>query len=356
MIQFFRTLTPFLLSFLLSIGSSVSALTTLDGIAAARDGRFQEAHDIWTNVGDAVAHRNLGGIFLTGVLGTTDFEAAHSHFSIAADMGDAQAMLSLGYIYAEGLGQDPNPETAEDWFLAAAELGLPEGQFKWAETLLNRERPDAETVAAVNMLKSAADTGYAPALALIGDLARSGTYTPKNPDLAAVYYTAAADAGSMEASVKLADMHLFAELGAPDIQKAVRHYIAAADTGSSDAMFSLAYLFYQDFGADELLLQSAFTYARTAALAWDERAQFLLGRMYLEARVIPRDNTEAFFWLDLAASAGVMEAHHLRALAYAQLGEDEAKSVHARAVRWFDENHAVPHIHRLIDGNQHKFE
>ncbi len=337
------------------IASAGWALSTEDGVAAARDGRFDEARKIWEEVADAAALRNLGGLHLSGVLGQPDFDAARGHFLTAADLGDAQAMLSLGYINARGMGQDKDAATAEVWFAKAAALDQPEGQFMLARTLLDRNRTDAETQDALDMLNLSAGVGYPPALVLVGDLLRSGTYTDQDVGMAVAYYQSAADAGAVDAMTKLGDVHLFAELGAPDIPAAVRHYLRAAENGATDAMYALAFLFYNDTGADQTLLQTAFNHAQTASLGWDERAQLLLGKMYLDGRATRTNYSEAYFWLDLAASAGVVEAHHLRALAHAQIGPEEAEKVHDRARTWFRENHTTPHVHRLLANNEHAF-
>ncbi len=339
----------------LSCALPVFAETTQDGVAAATDGRFEDAKQIWEDVGDAAALRNLGGLYLSGVLGSTDLEKALQYFQQSADMGDAQAMLSLGHMYANGMGVDVNAAVAESWFGQAANAGLPEGEFMWARSVLDRGASPDETQKALNFLTSASEAGLPAANYAIGDLLRTGTYTDQDVQRALLFYSAAGDSGMTEAFNTLGDIYLFAELGAPDISQAIEYYRKAAEQGNTTAMYSLAFLFYSDPGADEQLLSSAFNFAQSAAMAWDEQAQLLLGRMYLDDRAVPRDNAQAYFWLDLAASAGVVEAHHIRALAFAGLGETRAAAIHDEARRWFDENHAVPHTHRLLGSAAHNF-
>lgn len=339
----------------LTFGADAAAGQSVqDGEQAAMAGQYVEAKDIWETVGDAASLRNLGALYLSGVLGSADYAQALTYFQQAADWGDTQAMLGIGFIYKNGLGVDANNDLAEGWFLRAAEQGLPQGQFMWARSVLDRSATNEETQKALTMMRAAAEVRFPDALASVADLMRTGTYTEQNVPLALEYYRAAAEGGLVDAWNTIGDLHLFAELGAPNIPEAIRNYQIAAQNGSTAAMYSLAYLFYNDPGADDQLLQTAFNYAQSAALVWDEEAQLLLGQMYLEGTATAKNDAQAYFWLDLAASAGVVEAHHLRALAFAGIGAEQAAAIHEEARTWFDENHAVPHTHRLLNGT-HNF-
>lgn len=334
----------------------VQAQTAADGIKLATEGKLQEALALWEEVGDGPSLSNIGGVYVSGVLGgAPDLEKARGYFERAADLGDAKAMLSLGYLYANGLGVAKDPALAETWFSQAADQSLPEAQFMLARMILDRSATTDEINAALAAMMAAANAGFPGALVAVGDLLRSGTYTDRDVPKAISYFKSAAEAGMVEAWTTLGDIYLFAELGTPDIAQAIVHYRKAAELGSVKAMYSLAYFFYHDPGADDQLRQSAFDLARTAALAWDEQAQLLLGRMYLDDLAVPRDAAQAYFWLDLAASAGVVEAHHLRALAFALIGEAQAEAMHQDARKWFEENHATPHTHRLIGAGTHQF-
>jgi len=329
--------------------------TTHDGVQLAMQGRFDDAREVWENVGDGAALRNLAGLFVTGVLGQPDLNAARDHFSRAAALGDAQAMLSLGYMSLNGAGTTRNAGTAEDWFRKAAARDLPEGQVMLARSILDRPADAAEIEHALTQLNAASEALHPPALMLIAELLRSGSFTEMDVEKAAEFYELAAELGAAEALGELGDMYLFAEIGAPDIPRANDYYVQASEKGVSGAMYSLAYLLYGEPDAGAETLDRAFGYARMSSLAWDERGQLLLGRMYIDGRAVPQDYEQAYFWLDLAASAGVIEAHHLRALAHAAIGDDGAEKMHAVARRWFDENHDTPHVHRLLQTSEHKF-
>ena len=337
------------------MGQASHAQTVAEGIAAAKDGRFSDALTIWKSEGSGEALRNIGGLYLAGVLGSTDLDLARTYFENAAELGDAQAMLSLGYMHLNGMGMGVDAPIAEDWFRKAGDLGLAEARFMWARSVLDRKADDTEINAAIRWLKDAAEAGVPKALTSVGDLLRTGTYTERNVDLAVDYYRRAGALGESTALKTIGDIYLFAELGDPDIPKAIEAYRSAADSGNTDAMYSLAYLFYMDPNSNSDTLTTAFDLAKTAAFSWHEQAQWLLGQMYLSGRGGNSDAEQAYFWLDLAASAGVIEAHHLRALAFSKIGADTAAKLHDKARAWFDNNHSIPHSHRGLGGKQHVF-
>ncbi|WP_308916683.1 tetratricopeptide repeat protein [Jannaschia sp. LMIT008] len=331
---------------------AAAALDAGDGVALATQGRFDEARAIWEEVGDGPSLRNLAGLHVAGVLGQADLVAAKALFREAAARGDAPAMLGLGHM---ALGDGVDTLEAETWFRRAADLGLVDAKVMLGRTILGRPTTPDEVQDALALLNEAGDAHHPQALMMIGDLLRGGTYTARDLPKAVSFYELAAAAGAPEASDTLGDIHAFGELGAPDLEAAVDHYARAASGGVKSAMLSLAYMFYRDPGSDADRLSAAFRYAHAAALVWEERAQLLLGHMYLAGRAVPRDPAQAHFWFDLAASAGVVEAHHMRGLTHMAIGADEAARMREAARRWFDENHATPHTHRLLGTASHNF-
>ena len=338
-----------------AFAAHVSAQTAEDGVRLAREGKFQEAITVWEEIGDAISLRNIGGVYISGVLGSEDLETARDYFEQAANLNDAQAMLSLGYIHLSGAGVPKDLATAKGWFVRASDLGLPEAKYMVSQLILDNPHSESDALHAIELLQASAGAGFPKALVRVGDLLRSGTYTEQDVNKALSYYQAAADSGIAEALNTIGDIYLFAELGAANVDKALTSYNKAIEKGVKSSMYSTAFLIYSNPGSNENALSRAYELAKTAALAWDEQAQLLLGRMYIEGRYISRNAEEAFFWLDLAASAGVFEAHHLRALAEMELGPVAAKEIHTRARMWFEENHSTPHTHRLITNNEHRF-
>ena len=146
-----------------------------------------------------------------------------------------------------------------------------------------------------------------------------------------------------------------AELEEADIQQAKVVYRQALSEGVKSASYSLAFLLYNQGSLDPDSLNEAFRTAEIAAFAWDERCQYLLGLMYYEGKAIDQDMEKAYFWLDIAASAGVFESHHIRALAADSLTTEQIQSVKSRAKKWFNDNHDRPHEHIFIDNAIHRY-
>uniref|UniRef100_A4WZS0 Autotransporter-associated beta strand repeat protein n=1 Tax=Cereibacter sphaeroides (strain ATCC 17025 / ATH 2.4.3) TaxID=349102 RepID=A4WZS0_CERS5 len=322
-----------------------------DGVAAARAGRYAEAETLWRRAAEAqdpAAMTNLAGLYMSGTLGRPDLDAARDLFERAAALGDASANVSLGYMFFYGAGVAADPARAEALFDEAARAGSLEGRFMRGEAAFRRGVEGDALRAALEDLRTAAEGRHPPAMARVADLLRSGTYTERDVAKAIDYYRLAAESGVVESMNALGEIHLFAETGKVQMDLALDWLGRAAAAGDAQASHSLALVLYDNPDATEEELRRAFGYARTAAFAWNESAQLLLGRMYLEDRAVPQDLSEAYRWFDLAASAGVFEAHHLRAIAAARLGPEKSAEAHELARRWFDENHATPHTHRLL--------
>lgn len=339
-------------------GQSAFAQSVDQGEAALRAGNVTQARDIWEEnvaTGDAAAMRNLARLHYTNSIMDADLERAHTLLSDAVAQGNGDANLDLGYLYQNGIGVPQSLARAEAFYSKASQAGNLEAAFLHARLVLGRKASPTETRQALAELKATSDAGHPPAVAAVGDLFRTGTFLVKDVEKAIEYYTFAAEKGDLDALNTIGDIYAFAELGVADIDQAATWYERAAAQGNAASAYSLALVLYSDPEANDTDLARAFDYAQIAALAWNEGAQFLLGRMYLEDRATIPDPFEAYRWLDLAASANVFEAHHYRAIAGHDLGPERAQQAHESAAQWFTENHATPHIHRLLSGNYHSF-
>ncbi|MGI9280538.1 MAG: tetratricopeptide repeat protein [Endozoicomonas sp.] len=297
----------------------------------------------------------MGALYLSGSLGSPDFTKAREYLALGAE-ADLSARLAYGHLLMNGLGGEKDLVGAEQVFVRAAKLGSLEGFYLRAKLVLGRNASEAEVRAAVNDINSAAKKGFPPALSTIAELYRTGTFLEKSPQKAVEYYLKAADGGYSEALSTIAEMYLFAELGSADIEKAEVFYRQAISKGIKSANYSLAFFLYNKDLENKSGLGESYRIAKIASLAWDERCQYLLGLMYYEGLAVARDNEQAYFWLDLAASAGVFEAHHIRALAAKALTKDQINKVKSRAREWFVANHDRPHGHLFIDNSKHRYQ
>ncbi|MFT7300638.1 MAG: TPR repeat protein [Porticoccus sp.] len=304
--------------------------------------------------GDVEASAKLGALYLSGSLGSPDFIKARKYLALSAET-DLSARLAYGHLLMNGLGGKADLAAAEQFFAKAAAQGSLEGQYLKAKLILGRNASETEVRSAVNGISSAANKGFPPALSTIAEFYRTGTFLEQSPEKAIEYFLKAVDGGYTEALSTVAEMYLFAELSSANIEKAEDFYRQAISQGVKSARYSFAFLLYNKEPNNKDLMSEAYRVARVAASAWDERCQYLLGLMYYEGKAVSRDNEQAHFWLDLAASAGVFEAHHIRALAAKALTKEQISKVKIRAREWFDENHGRPHVHQSISNSTHRY-
>jgi len=121
---------------------------------------------------------------------------------------------------------------------------------------------------------------------------------------------AKANAGDAAAQVQMGDNSRAAgdavtrdlQLSAEYYKQAVAWYRKASDQGSVAGQMHLAVL-YRDGGKGFARdMEQAAAWYRKAAEQGDVTAQATLGVLYSIGQGLPRDDIEAYFWLDLAAS------------------------------------------------------
>jgi hypothetical protein len=120
-------------------------------------------------------------------------------------------------------------------------------------------------------------------------------------------------------------------------KQAIAWYRKAADQGSIPAEMHIAALYRdggQSFPRDPA--QAAEWY-RKAAGQGDVTAQATLGLLYSIGQGLPRDDVEAYFWLDLAASVpGPNQQKYAanRQLVGARITADQLEEAQDRAAKW----------------------
>ena len=332
-----------------------------EATAALKAGDFATAETILNRLSqddDPAAMRELARLHLSGRAATPDAVRARDLLKQAVNSGNAAAGLDLGYVLLEGIGGPADPLAARGAFAAAADANDEnvEARFMWGKTSLMVSKDPEDLRNAMAEIQLASTQKYGPALALSGDFYLSGTFVGRDPKRAMSLYQEAYANGHKQSAVTVADLFAFGELGTVDLDAAGKWYARAASDGSTKAAHAAAMLIYADPQSSDADLQQAFSFATSAALAWNEDAQYLLGRMYLEGRAVGPDLFEAFKWLDLAATSAVLDAHYLRAIVARDLGPDQVALAREVARTWFETNHATPHSHRLLVGKDHVFQ
>lgn len=336
-----------------------NAETALDNATSAmQKGDINAAEQYLTDAadaGNAVAMRNLAKLHYLQRVEKPNLELAKDLLLKAAGLGLSEANIDLGVLYERGIGRPVDKVLATTFYKKASDAGDVEGQYFYGKAIISTGAASDQIQSGLEALNEASAAGYPPAVSAVGDLFRSGTFAPVDAQRALEYYEVAAQGGFVEAFNTIGDIYAFGETGVIDLEQARNWYERAAKLGQIDATYALAILMYNAPDASKTDLRLAYEYAKVASLAWHESAQYLLGKMYLEGRVVSKDDFEAYRWFDLAASAGVVEAHYLRAIAGDALGPARSKEANQLAAEWFSENHATPHIHRLLADGLHSF-
>lgn len=124
----------------------------------------------------------------------------------------------------------------------------------------------------------------------------------------------------------------------PDPQQAAAWYRKAADQGYVKGEIHLADL-YRD-GQGKIFprdMQQAAHWYRKAADQGDSGAQGTLGMLYTLGQGVPRSDEDAYFWLDLAASApGADQSQYAinRQNVGTRITADQLDEIHDREARW----------------------
>lgn len=149
---------------------------------------------------------------------------------------------------------------------------------------------------------------------------------------------AKANSGNAEAQVQVGEAYADGKGVARDPQAAVDWYTKAAAQGSVPAELHLAVL-YRD-GAGKTFPRNpeqAAAWYRKAADHGDAGAQGTLGMLYTVGQGVPRNDADAYFWLDLASGApGPNQAQYAanRQIVGTRVSADELDAIHEREDKW----------------------
>jgi localization factor PodJL len=133
--------------------------------------------------------------------------------------------------------------------IASAAAGDPAAAYEVGVRLTQRLGP-AGTEQAVSWLDRAAKAGIAPAQLALGGIYEKGLGVGRDPQLARVYYLAAAQRGNAKAMHNLAVLYAQGAAGNPDYATAAEWFRKAAMHGLPDSQFNLAVLYDRGAGIE----------------------------------------------------------------------------------------------------------
>jgi TPR repeat protein len=187
----------------------------------------------------------------------------------------------------------------------------PEEKYRKAMSLLVGNNPSLEDRDdALNLLRSAADQGFAPAQTALGTAYELGTLSSADIQRAIDWYNKAADQGEWIAQFSLGRIYFYG-FGVPRDAAAARKWFAlAAVSGGGASAYYLGRLF--DEGEQAADYSQAAKWYRQSAEKGNPFAQERLGQLWLKGLVGSGSRQEAYAWLLVAVEFG--NSHALQAL------------------------------------------
>lgn len=233
--------------------------------------------------------------------------ALHVKFAAAAEL--PTAIYILGLLTAEGVGVEQDIAAAVQYFQKAAELGHRGAQFRWGVALTDGEGVSRDAVLGESWLRRAALAGDGQAAEMVGNLYAKGGALPPNYPEAAIWYRRAVEAGNFEAARALSTLYMTGAGVPRDEKEAARWLRVAAEAGDNNARVELAQQLLEGANLPGERPPVADWFKRTAA-GGDPIAAFNLGVCLLSGVGVEKDEQQAVLWLRRAAEK-VPEAQYV---------------------------------------------
>tara|TARA_B100000676_G_C18017319_1_gene810430 strand:- start:341 stop:961 length:621 start_codon:yes stop_codon:yes gene_type:complete len=183
----------------------------------------------------------------------------------------------------------------------------------------------AQVAKAIDALHEAAEKGNAEAQFRLGVLYGNGDDGIKlDQEKAMSWFKLAARQGHENALITMAWMYANgAGVGANE-KKARELYLLAADHGSAKAQYVIATMYrFAQFGAEKDMRKALKYYNKSADQGFST-AQFALGKMLAEGKIVEKNLVTALQWLSLAQANGSNRAENLIKELLQQMSQSEA--------------------------------
>ena len=269
------------------------------------------------DAGDAEAQYALGNAYLNGELVEQSYAEALKYFALAAEQNSGEAYLAMAKMYENAIGVEKDAKKAVEYYTAAVNLNNAEAQYIVGNAYYQL-RTNANY--AVYCLRLSARQLNPNALYLMAKMYETGDVLGKNPQLAFLYYVAAADNGCDAAQYLVGQKYYFGQGVEKSSSKALPYFERAAANGNADAQYYAGITYY--FGEGEYPSFSKETYAKAAyylklsADQGNDFAQDWLGGMYASGTGVEQSYEQAAVYYALAAEQGYHTAQYHLGLLY----------------------------------------
>ena len=283
--------------------------------------------------------------------GPRDPQAALELLLPLAEAGDADAQYYCGWKYDLELEENMDTEAEA---------------YKWYVLAAAQDHVKANVGAALNSFSESFDDYMNRAFELGfwtmegNELGADGYFwqgfmyyygygVEQQPDIAYIYYSAAAEMNSPVAMCNLGVMHENGTGAEYDINASRMWYRSAADRGYTPAMLNLGYSYY--FSGSEENYEQAFEMFYAAAELGDASAMAQLGQMYQSGEGTEENPELAFEWYSRAVELG--DTHAMCMLGHMYRDGDWVEQDYDKAMNYFIEaavngNTSAPYVVEMM--------
>ncbi|WP_298017851.1 caspase family protein [uncultured Parasphingopyxis sp.] len=207
-----------------------------------------------------------------------------------AEGGDPVAQYLAGYMYGYGAGLPEDHEQARHWLERAAASGHPAGQLELGYFLTRYGEPD-ERSRAVELVRAAADQGYAKAMSHLGAMMFDPQYAMQDEAEATRLYRAAAERGHAWA-------HYALSLRREDVAGHIAALSALAEAGNDEGHNWLCELSFAGFPVER-----SFDHCLAASRAGYTVPRAIVAMRYAEGDGVEANEESAEYWARMAAES-----------------------------------------------------
>lgn len=262
----------------------------------------------------------LGLMYMNGEHVPQNNEKALKWFQKADDQGDANALIGMAFLYGDNLGDN---DKAFMFLQKAAERGNKHGQYLLAVAYQSGMWGISEDI-------HEAEKWYKKAAQQDNNMARYrlGRIYVENDDMG--YDTQdgikliekAAREGDGDAQDYLGSCYHYGFLLKKDINKAWNFYTQAAGSGVANSMIELGVM---NLNREKMAPNdaAAIYYLKAALDKGDSRANYYLGRAYLDGRGVDEDGDKGWDLIESAADDGFELALNFLGKTYLSMARDE---------------------------------
>lgn len=282
-----------------------------NGAGVAQDySEAAKSYRLAAEQGYAMAQNNLGWLYKRGLGVPEDQVEAMKWFQKSADQGERLGAENLAWMYKDGDGTQSDFNLAEKWMLKAIDINSADGKFNLAKFLCGIADKEVQIYHQ--------DTNRFP-----DGIPNSEWYGgTTNYAEAAGWFKKSAEQGYPQAAYELAEMYHIGKLGNDQRSNCISWYLKAAAQGNADAQTMVAQL--QKYYPNNPLLASVdpIDALRKSAEQNDLNAQFDLAWRFHHGDGVPKDDVEAFKWMEKAAQHEIspvtrtIDAHYYLGVMY----------------------------------------